>query len=239
MISRSAGAVLAVLIPVTCIVGCTSDGPVTPSDPVLVPGVPSVNFTLWDGTVWAHGEKGVIPAPGIRLGGWLEQSSGSGGSIFVTADAHGRFQVALPEGARRIQLFSGEYVQPCAVTVEPGGRPPEVHLVVDPKQLGANLPAALQALQPTLSGVVFERTPEGSRPLADVLVALDGSAGVGGVPIARTVTDAEGRYVLCAVPNVPYLALFASAAGFPLFETSVDPARAVLDIELLRQAPSR
>jgi hypothetical protein len=235
MMSRTVGSALIVLFAVTCLVGCMSQGPVVPSEPV--PGPPSGNFTLWEGTVWAHGETGVAPARGIRLGGWLEDSSGCGGTRgFITADVHGRFQVALPEGARRIRLFNGEHLQPCAVTVELGGRSPDVHLVVDLQRLGAHLPADLQSLQPTLSGVVFEQTPEGPRPLAGVRVELDAVHGLG-VPIATTVTDADGRYVLCAVPYLPGLVLFASTAGFPLFEASVEPTRTVLDIELRRHVP--
>jgi hypothetical protein len=57
-------------------------------------------------------------------------------------------------------------------------------------------------IQPTLSGTVFERTAQGVRPVPDIKLTGDFSAGLGWGPSATTVTDANGRYLLCGVDGV-------------------------------------
>ncbi len=113
----------------------------------------------------------------------------------------------------------------------------DAHLVSDVRQLGANLPADLRSQEPTLSGTVYEQTSTGRNPVANAWVSLDGLYGLG-LLIADTLTDAEGRYVLCGVPQLPGLELLATADGFQLFEYSSDLiGRTTLDVELRRKTP--
>ena len=48
-----------------------------------------------------------------------------------------------------------------------------------------------------VSGVIFENTPTGKRPLPGVDVDYEP---VMDSPAARTFTDANGRYLLCGIP---------------------------------------
>ena len=52
---------------------------------------------------------------------------------------------------------------------------------------------------PTLSGIVYESTADGRRPLPNtrVLFSIDASSGFD----AYTDTDADGRYILCRIPR--------------------------------------
>ena len=117
-------------------------------------------------------------------------------------------------------LVAGDY-QPCAVRADVrGDLSRDVRVVSDPRQLGARLPPELLFDTPTLSGVVTELTSDGRRPLSDVRVELDGLGGLGLVT-ATTLTDAEGRYVLCGLRNESATYLFASKASYKLFEQTV------------------
>ena len=111
----------------------------------------------------------------------------------------------------------------------------DIHLIADRRQLGAHLPAELVARTPLLSGVVSEVDSDGRRtPLADVRVELDGLYGLGLVT-ATTLTDADGRYVLCGLAGETTTYMFASKSGYRLFESTVTLAgNTSLDIEMRR-----
>jgi hypothetical protein len=111
----------------------------------------------------------------------------------------------------------------------------DIHLIADRQQLGAHLPAELLARTPVLSGVVSEVGDDGQRtPLADVRVELDGLGGLGWVA-ATTLTDADGRYILCGLADEPTTFVYASKSGYRLFESSVKLAGSTsLDIEMRR-----
>ena len=130
---------------------------------------------------------------------------------------------------------SGRDYQPCAVRADVrGDLSRDVRVISNPRQLGARLPPELLFDTPTLSGVVTELTSDGRRPLSDVRVELDGLGGLGLVT-ATTLTDAEGRYVLCGLRNESATYLFASRAGYKLFEQTVAlSGSTTLDIELQR-----
>jgi hypothetical protein len=111
----------------------------------------------------------------------------------------------------------------------------DVHKVVDPHQLGGHLPSELLAETPTLSGVVFELTPDGERrPIESAEVQTDGLGGLGWIT-AGTLTDEEGRYVLCGFQGETSTYVIASKAGFrPLQATTRLTGNTTLDIELTR-----
>jgi hypothetical protein len=135
-----------------------------------------------------------------------------------------------------VSIFGGPGEQVCAVTIVPtGDTVADVHTVVDTSLLGASLPSMLREMTPTLSGAVYENTLEGRQPVPNARVELDGLGGLG-LPIAETRTDADGRYVLCAVPQIAGLYLYASAPGFDLFELGHDLlGLTTLDIVLRRR----
>ena len=86
-----------------------------------------------------------------------------------------------------------------------------------------------------ISGVVFETTPDGRRPIEGVSVFWDlwdipdGGAG------AETLSDAAGRFLLCGLPEGQVDNLIAGKEGFRYTNASVGSATATLDIELARR----
>jgi hypothetical protein len=171
--------------------------------------------------------------------GWIETARSGSTTGRVAIGSDGTYKFNIPVGTMRVRVNRGiTGYQPCAVTREPTGNvSADTHIVTDPQQLGANLPTELLAQGPTLSGVAYEQTPGGRRPVPNVWVTLDGLDGLG-LLIADTLTDSEGRYVLCGVPHLPGLALVAAADGFELFEFYNGlVGRTTLDLEMRRKTP--
>ena len=169
--------------------------------------------------------------------GWVQQATQGNTTGQVPTDGNGSFSFRVPQGAQvRLQSAAPGAFQPCQVVVRADADVmADIHVVLDPKQLGAHLPAELLGRTPVLSGVVFEQAGDGNRTqLADVRVELDGLGGLGWVA-ATTMTDADGRYVLCDLGDDPSSYLFASKAGYRLFESKVTlGGNTTLDIELRR-----
>jgi hypothetical protein len=226
-----------VLVVVT--VGCGESAPSNPvpSAPTPVAASPPTPVATVSGTVWVHDGGGVRPDANSRMFGWVQQANYGSTTGQVPTDANGRFSFTVPVGAKvRMQSAAAGAFQPCQVVVRANGDVTEdIHVVRDPQQLGAHLPEELLARTPVLSGVVFERAGDGRRmPLADVRLEMDGLYGLGWVA-ATTMTDADGRYVLCGLADDPSTYLFASKAGYRQFESTVTlGGNTTLDIELSR-----
>lgn len=200
------------------------------------PPAPPAGIATISGTVWVHTADGIKPFANQVLFGWVETERGGSTTGRITIDDAGRYSLAVPiEGGTRVRINVGGAYQPCAVTLTPqGNTTQDVHVVTDHMKLGASLPPQLAAMTPTLSGMVYEITADGRQPVKDVRVELDGLDGLGLV-IATTMTDAAGRYLLCAVPHLRGLYLFASKPGYKLFETGTNLlGQTTLDIELRR-----
>jgi hypothetical protein len=90
-------------------------------------------------------------------------------------------------------------------------------------------------LQPTISGLVFERTSEGARPIPAAW--LGGDTGNGWAPSASTRSDATGRHILCGLSDVGSgFEIAAALGGYGLVDTRVDiRPTGSFDIELKRQ----
>ena len=71
---------------------------------------------------------------------------------------------------------------------------------------------------PTLSGVVFETTPEGRRPVAGALVGLGGDNDPW---LAGVTTDADGRYLFCRLPVGESTHVWASKTGYAVTDVNV------------------
>lgn len=195
--------------------------------PASTPGV--------SGTVWVHTAEGVKPFANQKLDAWIETDRGGYAVPYIPIDAAGRYRLSVPDGASRVRIKVAGAYQPCAVTLTPqGDLTHDIHVVTDPLQLGARLPAELASVQPALAGTVYEITGEGRQPLKDVRLELDGLYGLG-LPIASTLTGPDGRYVLCGMPQLPGLYLYAIKEGYQWFETGSNLlGQATLDIELRR-----
>ena len=169
---------------------------------------------------------------------WVEMNRSQGPMGRAVTDSDGRY-LFRPQTGSVLRIFANypEY-QPCAVTLDVSGDlTHDVHIVSNRDQLGARLPQALLSQSPTLSGVVFEITPEGRRVLSDVHVMFDFTGGAAEVVTASTLTDSDGRYVLCGLSHDKTGALFGSKPDYPPFfkRVQLTGATTTLDVEL--QAP--
>lgn len=210
--------------------------PVSSSTPPLAvpPAAPRVTMS---GTVWIHDAGGVRRDANSTIFGWVQQPTHGYSTGPMPTDANGRFSFAVPQGAQvRLQNTVREGFQPCQVVIRADTDvAADIHVVVDRQQLGARIPAELRARTPTLSGLVFERATDGRlTPLADAYISVDGLNG-GDWLSATTLTDAEGRYIVCGLTDEPSTYLYASKSGYRPFESSVNlAANTSLDIELHR-----
>jgi hypothetical protein len=188
------------------------------------------------GTVWLYGGfDGIERASSGSVFAWIEGVESP--TVVPISGSEGRFQFNAPQGAR--VYVTGSYPQPCVATAAAGGEVTlDLHGVVEPRLLGANLPAALKSQQPTLTGMVYEQTLQGRRPVPNATVQLNTRSGLGPI-VARTRTDDEGRYVLCGVSPITGLAVLASAIEYQQVTSSGDIAGiSTFDIELRSIATS-
>jgi hypothetical protein len=226
-----------VLIVILSCAGCERTPPTSPT-PKTGSSVPPAPIWIVSGTVWIAGGSGLEPATRGDVFGWID-SGAPGETEYATREVpisvDGHYELTIPAGTERLRL-RGPLFQPCVITLEPTGDAiADIQVVRDESMLGAHLPAGLNRMEPTLSGVAYETTSLGPKPLDRVAVSLDTNSG-GAHVIARTVTDAEGRYVLCGVPSMPGLTIVAGLDGFDSFVSSGDlNGRSVLDLELRRK----
>jgi hypothetical protein len=218
--------------------GCNETAPsnplsATPPAPPTAAPAPGAMVTV-SGTVWIHDAGSVRPDANGRMFGWVQEARQGRTTGQVPTDGAGRFSFPVPIGAQvRLQSSITNGYQPCQVVVRADGDvAQDIHAVVDRQQLGAQLPAEFLTHTPLISGMVFEQTDDGRRPLPDVRVELDGLGGLGWVA-ATTLTDANGRYVLCGLGDDRSTYLYASKTGYRLFESAVTlSGNANVDVEM-------
>jgi hypothetical protein len=200
------------------------------------------------GMVWLHDTGGVKLGANVQLDAWVQigtEGSGTGVSgrrlAPFSSGPDGRYSFTVPTGAL-VRVYAPSY-QPCVTaTAATGNTNLDVHIVVDPAQLGAHLPSELLVYTPTLSGRVFETTALGRQPVPDVSVSLDMLSGLGDVS-ATTLTDSDGGYVLCGLggaaataPGVAITYVYASKSGYRLADVGFVHlnGNTIRDIELQR-----
>jgi hypothetical protein len=198
------------------------------------PQDPTPQFWTISGTVWLYGETGVVPASEGPVFAWVEHAQGGYGAGAQISET-GRYELQVAKDTTWVSVSAGAGVQPCAIGFSPkGDSTVDINLVWDLQQLGANLPPGLPLQPPTLSGVVYEQTSKGRRPIAEALVGLD-AVGGDGVVIANTRTDANGRYMLCGVPQRERTALYVQSGGFSrLFQFEDFRGKSTLDVDMTR-----
>jgi len=125
----------------------------------------------------------------------------------------------LPANATVVlSTYAPGYDQPCASVVQTDATTMTVDIELV-SQDTPNIDAA--AVQPFLTGVVYEETPTGQQPIAgarvffNVLVLFDINA-------ASTTTDSNGRYRMCKLPTLwsPQL-VWAAKSGYQVTEQTV------------------
>jgi hypothetical protein len=119
-----------------------------------------------------------------------------------TSGSDGRYELTmLPESARVIvEVYKEGYFQQCAA--------PPVQMTADAAVDVELIPRALVSASPdsvtntpgfrSISGVIYENTPSGRQPVPGVFVAYEHTESS---PGATTLSDVDGRYLLCGIPN--------------------------------------
>jgi hypothetical protein len=155
-----------------------------------------------------HGPTEFSAIGGPDLLGWVDPGDGGAPTGRIPLDENGRFDLAVPRGAR-VRLYAGgttsnELYQPCAVTITAAGNVQRnVRIVDDYDVIGAAVPPAFLERTRILSGVVYENVPGGGRrPVPFATVTVGGYRewqNERGWPIANTRTDDAGRYIICGL----------------------------------------
>jgi hypothetical protein len=210
----------------------TADDPSDPGTASPPPGPHTV-----EGEVFAFA-TGMIGGASINL--WVQQSQG-GYSYWwahgpLRSDDLGLFEAPdLPDSHVSVDARKEGYMQPCAVTSDVRG---DVSVRVELMPTSAfdvvSAPRPQLAVEPSVSGVVFETTATGRQPVAGAVVWLEETMGI---TYANTLSDRSGGYFVCNVGSLPTAAwLTVRKDGFETH--SVGPVNsseaAVVDIELMR-----
>jgi hypothetical protein len=170
------------------------------------PAVPSGNRTI-SGVVTERLSSGALqPLPGANVNAWIDL--GNFGYSYMwgngprTTDSAGRYVLTnVPDGARvLVDTYKSEYVQQCAA--------PPIQIFADASidlELIArnNIIVTPQSIASkpgfrTITGVIYENTEDGRRPVAGAFVDYEP---VMDSPAATTYSDASGRYLLCGLPD--------------------------------------
>lgn len=173
-----------------------------PSAPPVQPPAPppqeSGSFII-SGIVFDHTSEGPRPAANLPL---IVRTGG--GLAATTTDESGRYSVVGFPGPVSIAPAPGSgYYAPCPAGwdyVDSSSRF-EVHVVSATLLSTSGAPSDMPLNSSIwVSGIVFEKTAEGRRPVAGAAVHMDGD----GTDLrmgSHTLTNAEGRYLLC--PMLP------------------------------------
>jgi hypothetical protein len=211
-----------------------ASSPLTPPATVIpVPPVPSITGIVFE--VDANGRR---PLGGAGIDISPEYQSWQP-AIFTDHD--GRFmgpgRGAVHQGLKIIATRTG-YSQPCRVSVSAMAVDHEVYLVSNELLSTTGVPLAIPLIAPVMTGRVFERTPLGDEPIAGAAVVIDFTGGDGWAPSATTMTDVNGRYVVCNVVNASGLGLAALVTKLGYIDRFVGiglEAPATFDVELHRR----
>jgi hypothetical protein len=225
---------------------CPSASPAPSHRATPYPGLPSPSFfpascvthTI-TGTITELGPQGQRPVEGARVYVHLYAPHRSGHWMSDVTGADGRYELwgIYTDAIAVLSVGKGDslnwYRQPCVhqVTVTSDM---SIDIEIVPQSAGgaAANAAARRGTGPYLTGVVFGQGPDGTRaPIPDAMVFLNDA-------FATTITDADGRYVLCGIPRGSYEFAATAAGGYDI---SKNPPRKIdivgdmtLDVELKR-----
>jgi hypothetical protein len=204
-----------------------------PSPPITPPPVGSLAVT---GVVYEIIGAGRRPLADVAIDISLEYQSWP---ATTRTDADGRYRQIVSRGPHPLKLIAEKpgYSQPCRVPIADTNVDQDVYLVSNDTLSNVGVPSSMPIVQPTLTGLVFERTPQGMQPIAGAHVVLDFTGGMGWAPSATTNTDAAGRYLLCNVVDSTGLGWYAlvSKPGYGnLYVPVIRASTGSFDVELQR-----
>ncbi|RYE74754.1 MAG: carboxypeptidase regulatory-like domain-containing protein, partial [Myxococcales bacterium] len=181
------------------------------------------------------------PQGGTQVSLWVQSSSVGYSYAWATGantttDAAGNLLASTPEGAN-VSAYAARsgYQQPCvASTTISGGSVLDVQLVPAASLLASNSPAPFSTGGVVISGTVFETVAGARRPVPGALVWFES---LSDLVSATTLTDLEGRYVLCRLPpQVSASELWVTKSGYADLEVwPIDTRQSgTRDLELTR-----
>ncbi len=203
-----------------------------PSPPITPPPVGNLSVT---GVVYESTGAGRRPLGDVAIDISVEYQSWP---ATIRTDADGRYVRSFRAVRVRSSSLRRSQVQPASrVPIADTNGDQDVYLVSNDTLSITGVPSSMPIAQPTLTGLVFERTPQGIEPVAGAHVVLDFTGGMGWAPSATTNTDAAGRYLLCNVVDITGFGLYAlvSKPGYGQLYVPVPRASTgSFDVELRR-----
>jgi hypothetical protein len=233
------------------LLGCGDDSesalPVTGSAPATSPSpsprvATSPGPSLPYGTHRISGEALLVgqgPAAGAWVNVWIQTAAlgisyvYAHGGTYVVADEQGHWDTwaDLPDAELTILTTHGGH-QPCAAIVDSRSTDP-VRLEVIPFEAFDTIepPRPPGARDPSLTGMVYETTPAGRKPISGAQIWVEHGFEI---QTARALTGREGRYYVCNLP--PQVDISVTKSGYVGVSVwSVDTSKGVpLDIEMRR-----
>jgi len=193
------------------------------------PDPPLQNFVV-RGELFSN-ETGMIANAPINL--WI-QSGDSGFAMPLSSDGLGRFETEVSPQSE-ITLFASKdgFVQPCAVRSHVTQ---DVEVRIEMLPVSAlnvvNAPLPQSSAEPSVTGTIFETTPDGRQIIAGANLWLEWGVGI---PVATTTTDLRGGFYLCNLPTDTYI--YISKTGFKEYVVGPigGPEAAALEIEMERE----
>jgi len=207
----------------------TTTAPSTPTPPTTRAPVPTPGSNTLSGVVVETLGQGSRPLAGVSVNAWVQESSFGYSYMWahgpVTTGADGTFRLPgiATSATVQLQVWKDGYVQQCAA--------PPVTIMSDVQRDAqlvsrANIPVSPQAIAPSapgfrsVSGVVVDNSAAG-QPLAGVFIDFEP---VMDFPAAVTYSDAQGRYLLCGLPDNQTITIGAGLANRVAY-ISVAPGR--------------
>jgi hypothetical protein len=178
------------------------------------------------------------PVGGVSVSAWVDLGRMAYSYQWAngrrTTDASGHYELTnLPDGANvTLQIWKDSYVQQCAAPTITASATATLDLRVVSRALVSADRASVPAPAPGfrhVSGVVYENTPDGKRPVPGSPVDFEPFEDF---PAALTYTDAQGRYLLCGLPDGTEATLAASMTTARVAYVRVPPHQTSFDIEL-------
>jgi hypothetical protein len=214
---------------VTVLAGCDVFSPTSPASPS--PPLQPASFVL-SGVVAENANGTSRPVADQFLALFIQETEGlppgislRGSVQYVTTDHDGRYTASVPRGRVFVSAVWGKQ-QPCVASASVNR-----DTVLDVEVFSGSSVAPPTAAGPMITGLVYETTPQGRKPLRSAAAWLDLFSDA---YIAATVTDADGRFYFCRVNDS--VRMDVDAEGYQAQSQFIQGAKDMfLEIELKRR----
>jgi hypothetical protein len=235
-----------VLLLAAVAVGCGGSVVTSPTAPASIPPLTGSPFPPGTtsgpdsvvGFITEMTSQGPRLVSGVSVSAWVDLGRLAYSYMWANgaraSDTAGRYELGnLPDGANvTVQIWKTGYVQQCAApTITASGTATlDLRLVsralvsADP----ASVPAPAQGFR-HVSGIVYENTADGKRPVPGAPVDFEPFEDF---PAAITYSDAQGRYLLCGLPDGAAAKLSASMTTARVAYVNLPPHQTTMDIEI-------